>query len=84
MFAIFGISTYKGNFFHCSELKYFYHDEQSCEEAGHKWEVFPQNFDDIGHAMLTLFVISSLEGWPDIMYQALDIVGVDKGPLLEN
>lgn len=34
--------------------------------------------------MLTLFIVSSLEGWPDIMYQALDIVGLDKGPLLEN
>ena len=32
---------------------------------------------------MTLFVVSSLEGWPDIMYQALDIVGIDKGPLFE-
>ena len=34
--------------------------------------------------MMTLFIVSSLEGWPDIMYNSLDIVGVDKGPLFEN
>ena len=34
--------------------------------------------------MLTLFIVSSLEGWPDIMYQSLDVVGIDKGPYLEN
>jgi hypothetical protein len=34
--------------------------------------------------MLTLFVVSSLEGWPDIMYQAVDVTGVDKGPKLDN
>ena len=34
--------------------------------------------------MMTLFIVSSLEGWPDIMYQALDTVGEDKGPIFEN
>ena len=84
MFAIFGISTYKGTFFYCSTEMYFYHGKQTCEEAGGQWMVWDSNFDDIGQAMLTLFIVSSLEGWPDIMYQALDIVGLDKGPLLEN
>jgi len=46
--------------------------------------VFDSNFDNIMDAMMTLFVVSSLEGWPDVMYQALDIVGVDKGPYPEN
>ena len=31
--------------------------------------------------MMTLFVVSSLEGWPDIMYQAVDGVEVDRGPV---
>ena len=33
---------------------------------------------------MTLFIVSSLEGWPDIMYHSLDTVGIDKGPLFEN
>jgi hypothetical protein len=34
--------------------------------------------------MLTLFTVSSLEGWPDIMIAAVDTVGVDEGPVQEN
>jgi hypothetical protein len=30
--------------------------------------------------MLTLFVVSSLEGWPDIMYQGIDATGIETGP----
>jgi hypothetical protein len=31
-------------------------------------------------AMLTLFIISSLEGWPDIMYRAVDAVDHEHAP----
>ena len=34
--------------------------------------------------MMTLFVVSSLEGWPDIMLQAVDATAKDKGPKFEN
>lgn len=34
--------------------------------------------------MVTLFIVSSLEGWPDIMYQAIDITLRDNGPKKEN
>ena len=44
---------------------------------------YDSNFDDIGQAMMTLFVIASLEGWPDIMYQAIDITRIDNGPKYE-
>lgn len=30
--------------------------------------------------MTTLFVVASLEGWPDIMFLALDYTGPRKGP----
>jgi len=29
-------------------------------------------------AMMTLFIVSSLEGWPDIMLQATDVVDIEK------
>ena len=34
--------------------------------------------------MLTLFIVSSLEGWPEIMLQAVDSQGVEMGPKLNN
>jgi hypothetical protein len=30
--------------------------------------------------MMTLFIVASLEGWPDIMLAAVDSVDVNKGP----
>jgi len=34
------------------------------------------NFDNLGQSLLTLFVLSSIDGWVDIMYQGID--GVDE------
>jgi len=39
-----------------------------------EWKTAPSNFDNIGNALLTLFELSTMEGWPDIMYPAMDIV----------
>ena len=42
------------------------------------------HFDNSFDAMLTLFVLFSLEGWPDIMWHALDVTMVDYSPKREN
>lgn len=49
-----------------------------------QWKRYDFNFDDVGNAMNTLYVVASLEAWPDIMYQALDITGTELGPTKEN
>jgi len=36
--------------------------------------------DNAASAMLTLFVVSNNEGWPDIMYAYSDATGVETGP----
>ena len=33
--------------------------------------------------MMTLFIVATLEGWPDIMHQTLDVTKVDLGPSFE-
>jgi hypothetical protein len=35
------------------------------------------NFDNVAHAILALFIASTTEGWVDIMYDAVDAVGID-------
>ena len=41
------------------------------------WSFFhttaPENWNNIGRSMLTLFTVLTLEGWPDIMYPLLDL-----------
>ena len=56
------------------------HTQQECEIAGGRWSVHDHNFDDVLQAYISLFVIDSLEGWPDICIQALDSTVEDQGP----
>merc|ERR1719313_3209602 len=47
-------------------------DAAVCNERGGLWLNFNQNFDNVGVAMLTLFEISTTEGWVDTMYAGTD------------
>jgi len=40
---------------------------RDCEFAGGQWMTYDHHFDNVPRAMRTLFVVSSLEGWPDVM-----------------
>lgn len=48
MFAIYGMNTYMGMFFYCSEDRYNLNTEWVCEDAGGSWLKWKANFDDIG------------------------------------
>ena len=80
MFSIFAVNTYKGHFFYCSIDKYEYKDEFDCTKSGGDWLRYDSNFDNVMEAMMTLFIVSSLEGWPGIMHQAMDITKEGNGP----
>lgn len=80
MFAIFAINIYAGKFFYCSIGTYTYHTKYECNLNGGSWERFNYNFDDIFQAMLTLFGVASLEGWPDVLVASIDTTEIDEGP----
>ena len=48
------------------------------------WEVPFNNYNDILYSMLTFFEISTLEMWPDMMYNAIDSFALDHVPVKEN
>lgn len=51
-------------------------DAALCLEQGSRWlPTISQSFDNIWYAMLTLFEISTTEGWVDVMYSAADSMG---------
>jgi len=83
MFAIFAINMFAGKMFYCTHGTYTFHDKYTCNVAGGSWVRNNSNYDDIMQAMMTLFVVASLEGWPDIMIATVDATGVDKGPEIE-
>jgi hypothetical protein len=39
-----------------------------------------ENFDNIMNAVATLFVMSTTEGWIDIMASGIDATGIDMQP----
>jgi len=54
-----------------------------CLYAKGKWETYDSNFDSVPLSMITLFIVASLEGWPDIMYSTVDATGVERGPKID-
>ena len=77
VFAILGVNFMMGHFFYCSLDPYVLHTEPECLIAGGTWERYDHNFDDVAQAYISLFVVSSLEGWPDICIQALDMTEIN-------
>ena len=67
IFAIIGVNLFKGKFFYCSLDTYKLHNPVDCELNSGLWLKYDFNFDNAITAMETLYVVSSLEGWPDIM-----------------
>ncbi|KAE9001800.1 Sodium channel protein type 5 subunit alpha [Phytophthora rubi] len=59
--------------------------EYVCECWGADWgPVLPQNFNNVGAAMLTFFEISTTEGWADVMMAAIDSNGIGMQPIRDN
>lgn len=80
VFAILGVNFMMGQMFYCSIDPYLLHTETECLLAGGSWSRYDHNFDNVPQAYISLFVVSSLEGWPDVAIQALDTTKVDEGP----
>ena len=72
MFAILAINLLAGKSFYCSIDRYKLRSKYECNLAGGSWNRYDSNYDDVAQAMMTLFIVSTLEGWPDIMLQSID------------
>ena len=72
MFAILGVSLFGGKLNYCSKNKYSFRTKEQCEINQGVWMKADSNFDNVPAAMMTLFVVSSFEGWPEIMYSCID------------
>ncbi|KFD52387.1 hypothetical protein M513_06768 [Trichuris suis] len=93
MFAIIGVQIFKGTFFRCSDPSLI--TPQECKgtfiefEGGdiskpevriREWTNYDFNFDNVQNAMVALFVVSTFEGWPDLLHVAMDSSDENIGP----
>uniref|UniRef100_A0A8C7U921 Voltage-dependent L-type calcium channel subunit alpha n=1 Tax=Oncorhynchus mykiss TaxID=8022 RepID=A0A8C7U921_ONCMY len=97
MFACIGVQLFKGQFYSCTDPDKM--TEEECrgnyiryqEGAIHpmtihkrEWINSELNFDNILEGMLALFTVSTFEGWPKLLYKAIDSNMEDVGPIYNN
>merc|ERR1719487_2527997 len=82
----------KGQMYYCSATDALDEDtiasdvitKGDCLRLGGEWVNSKYNFDNLFQALMTLFVLASIDGWVDIMYQGVDTVKVDYQPQPNN
>ncbi|XP_052750950.1 muscle calcium channel subunit alpha-1-like isoform X3 [Galleria mellonella] len=91
MFAVMGVQMFKGKFFRCTDVtKLTYEDcrgtylvynggKASIEDR--VWKKNKFNFDDVLSGMLTLFTVSTFEGWPNLLSTSMDSNEENYGPI---
>ncbi|XP_012866730.1 PREDICTED: voltage-dependent T-type calcium channel subunit alpha-1H [Dipodomys ordii] len=82
IFGILGVQLFKGKFYYCegADTRNI-STKAECRAAHYRWVRRKYNFDNLGQALMSLFVLSSKDGWVNIMYDGLDAVGVDQQPV---
>ncbi|XP_004578840.2 voltage-dependent L-type calcium channel subunit alpha-1S [Ochotona princeps] len=97
MFACIGVQLFKGKFFSCNDLSkmteeecrgYYYvykdGDPTQIELRARQWTHNDFHFDNVLSAMMSLFTVSTFEGWPQLLYKAIDSNQEDMGPVYNN
>uniref|UniRef100_A0AAX7VHX6 Voltage-dependent T-type calcium channel subunit alpha n=1 Tax=Astatotilapia calliptera TaxID=8154 RepID=A0AAX7VHX6_ASTCA len=85
IFGILGVQLFKGKFYYCVGLDVKNITNKSdCLAANYRWVHHKYNFDNLGQALMSLFVLASKDGWVNIMYHGLDAVGIDQQPMINN
>ncbi|PAV82025.1 hypothetical protein WR25_22237 [Diploscapter pachys] len=83
IFGILGVQLFKGMMYHCTgpDIANVTTKDECLQDSRNKWVNHRYNFDNLGQALMSLFVLSSKDGWVSIMYQGIDAVGVDIQPI---
>ncbi|XP_048347351.1 voltage-dependent L-type calcium channel subunit alpha-1D isoform X4 [Sphaerodactylus townsendi] len=94
MFACIGVQLFKGKFYRCTDeakqnpeecrgifIVYKDGDVDSPMVRERIWQNSDFNFDNVLAAMMALFTVSTFEGWPALLYKAIDSNGENIGPV---
>ncbi|XP_072340717.1 voltage-dependent L-type calcium channel subunit alpha-1C isoform X4 [Scyliorhinus torazame] len=94
MFACIGVQLFKGKLYTCTDGskqrefecrgQYIFYKDGNVNQpmiSERKWDNSEFNFDDVPSAMMALFTVSTFEGWPQLLYRAIDSHTEDAGPI---
>uniref|UniRef100_A0A669EPH9 Voltage-dependent L-type calcium channel subunit alpha n=1 Tax=Oreochromis niloticus TaxID=8128 RepID=A0A669EPH9_ORENI len=94
MFACIGVQLFKGKFYRCTDdaksspdeckgtyILYNNGDTALPMVKERIWYNSEFNFDNVLMAMMALFTVSTFEGWPTLLYKAIDSNRENMGPI---
>ncbi|XP_066447066.1 voltage-dependent L-type calcium channel subunit alpha-1C isoform X5 [Eleutherodactylus coqui] len=94
MFACIGVQLFKGKLYSCTDSskiteteckgKYITYKDGDVSQPmiqERNWENYKFDFDNVLDAMMALFTVSTFEGWPELLYRAIDSHTEDIGPI---
>uniref|UniRef100_A0A671YKP7 Calcium voltage-gated channel subunit alpha1 E n=1 Tax=Sparus aurata TaxID=8175 RepID=A0A671YKP7_SPAAU len=90
IFAVIAVQLFKGKFFYCTDSSkdtekdcqgyYIIFGRDKKEMKRREWKRHEFHYDNVIWALLTLFTVSTGEGWPQVLQHSVDVTEEDRGP----
>ncbi|KAI4817195.1 hypothetical protein KUCAC02_009471, partial [Chaenocephalus aceratus] len=90
IFAVIAVQLFKGKFFYCTDEskglekdcrgQFLDFNRDGVEAQPREWKKYEFHYDNVLWAFLTLFTVSTGEGWPMVLKHSVDATYEDKGP----
>uniref|UniRef100_A0A8C7XT13 Voltage-dependent P/Q-type calcium channel subunit alpha-1A n=1 Tax=Oryzias sinensis TaxID=183150 RepID=A0A8C7XT13_9TELE len=91
IFAVVAVQLFKGRFFYCTdeskELEsdcrgeyLVYERDNEVKAQKREWKKYDFHYDNVAWALLTLFTVSTGEGWPQVLKHSVDATYENRGP----
>uniref|UniRef100_A0A3B4GDU0 Voltage-dependent R-type calcium channel subunit alpha-1E-like n=1 Tax=Pundamilia nyererei TaxID=303518 RepID=A0A3B4GDU0_9CICH len=90
IFAVIAVQLFKGRFFYCTDSSmntekecqgyYIDYSRDKKEVKRREWKRHEFHYDNVCWALLTLFTVSTGEGWPQVLQHSTDVTEENMGP----
>uniref|UniRef100_A0A5F8H667 Voltage-dependent N-type calcium channel subunit alpha-1B n=1 Tax=Monodelphis domestica TaxID=13616 RepID=A0A5F8H667_MONDO len=90
IFAVIAVQLFKGKFFYCTDEskelerdcrgQYLDYEKDEVEAQPRQWKKYEFHYDNVLWALLTLFTVSTGEGWPMVLKHSVDATYEEQGP----
>ncbi|XP_068588556.1 voltage-dependent N-type calcium channel subunit alpha-1B-like isoform X2 [Cebidichthys violaceus] len=90
IFAVIAVQLFKGKFFYCTDEskgqekdcrgQFLDYDKDDVAAQPREWKKYDFHYDNVLWAFLTLFTVSTGEGWPQVLKHSVDATYEDQGP----
>uniref|UniRef100_A0A3B3STK5 Voltage-dependent N-type calcium channel subunit alpha n=1 Tax=Paramormyrops kingsleyae TaxID=1676925 RepID=A0A3B3STK5_9TELE len=90
IFAVIAVQLFKGKFFYCTDEskslekdcrgEFLDYDKDEVSARPREWKKYDFHYDNVLWAFLTLFTVSTGEGWPMVLKHSVDATYEDQGP----